>query len=154
MQSNKRKKRPILLECYILNSALDSLQSLMNILIHVTHFRLSKSDCSKVRPINLLFNKLPKQSTCTGAGRFRHHWSNSDQEVNSWPKNMHNEAWERSISEFWPKILPGCQKFPRSLFWKFHQFVTPELILPNQMALLARMGCHNPNFETREGTCI
>lgn len=30
--------------------------------------------------------------------------------------------------EFWPRILPGCQTFPRSLSWKFHEFLTQELI--------------------------
>lgn len=50
------------------------------------------------------------------------------------------------LTEFWPRALPGCQKFPRSLSWKFHAFIIQELILPNQMALLARMGCHSTIF--------
>lgn len=55
---------------------------------------------------------------------------------------------ESSFSDLWvlSNILPGCQKFPRSLSWKFHELLTQELILPSQMALLARMGCHNPIF--------
>lgn len=55
---------------------------------------------------------------------------------------------ESSFSDLWvlSKGTSWLPKVSKKFIWKFHELLTQELILPSQMALLARMGCHDPIF--------